>query len=180
MVLEDAWKLEPDFGKRVRVLRTLKGIPQRQMARFGLKQAYMASIEGGTVLSPSREMIDKIAQAFEVSVEELVRGSNLDRMIKKRRKAFCPNNDCPKISLNRYDTGMIIPFRFSIDRIQGGGEEGFEAKFCPYCGTGMISDCPGCRKPIYLEDPQQVHCMNCGQRLFDPITEEMMREKGFR
>ena len=67
MVLEDAWKLEPDFGKRVRALRTLKGIPQRQMARFGLKQAYMASIEGGTVLSPSREMIDKIAKAFEVS-----------------------------------------------------------------------------------------------------------------
>ena len=62
MVLDDAWKLEPDFGKRVRALRTLKGIPQRQMARFGLKQAYMASIEGGTVLSPSREMIDKIAQ----------------------------------------------------------------------------------------------------------------------
>jgi ribosomal protein S27E len=44
----------------------------------------------------------------------------------------------------------------------------------------MISDCPGCGKPIFLEDPQQVHCMNCGQSLFDPITEEMMKEKGFR
>ena len=73
MVLDDAWKLEPDFGKRVRALRTLKGIPQRQMARFGLKQAYMASIEGGSVLSPSREMIEKIAKAFEVTAEELVR-----------------------------------------------------------------------------------------------------------
>ena len=67
MVLEDAWKLETNFGKRVRALRTLKGIPQRQMARFDLKQAYMASIEGGTVLSPSREMIEKIANTLEIS-----------------------------------------------------------------------------------------------------------------
>jgi len=180
MVIDDAWRLENDFGKRVRLLRTLRGLPQRKLSDFGVKQAYLAAVESGTVGKPSPGMIEKIAKAFEVTVEELVRGTDLDRTIKKRRKAFCPNNGCPKISLNRYDTGMIIPFRFSVDRLQGSGEEGFETKFCPYCGTGMISDCPGCGKPIFLEDPQQVHCMNCGQRLFDPITEEMMREKGFR
>jgi len=180
MVTDDAWKLENDFGKRVRLLRKIRGLAQRKLSAFEIKQAYLAAVEAGSVRTPSPGMIEKIARAFEVTVEELVRGTNLDRMIKKRRKAFCPNNDCPKISLNRYNTGMIIPFRFSVDRLQGSGEEGFEAKFCPYCGAGMISDCPGCRKPIFLEDPQQVNCMNCGQRLFDPITEEMMREKGFR
>ena len=34
MVIDDAWKLENDFGKRVRLLRTLSGLPQRKMSRL--------------------------------------------------------------------------------------------------------------------------------------------------
>ena len=76
--------------------------------------------------------------------------------------------------MNRYATGMIIPYRFSIERLHAGKDKVFEAKFCPYCGSRLLSHCPKCKDPIIVEDPQQTHCMHCGKRIFEKLTEEQV------
>ena len=38
------WKKEPDFGRRVRLLRYAKGLTQRDLILFGVKQSYLANL----------------------------------------------------------------------------------------------------------------------------------------
>jgi transcriptional regulator with XRE-family HTH domain len=183
MTTPPAWKNESDFGKRVRMLREDRGLSQRKLAPFGVKQPYLTSLEVGAIKSPSPEMVENIAKGLGVTVDDLLEGTNLAaryRAAQFPHKAFCTNNDCPKLSLNRLSTGMIIPYRFSIERVQASGSKSYEAKFCPYCGKKLISACPKCKEPILIDDPQQIHCVHCGKQLFEPITEEHMRAKGFR
>ena len=183
MTNSPAWKTEPDFGKRVRMLREERGLSQRKLAPFGVKQPYLTSLEVGAIKSPSPEMIENLARGLGVTVGDLVEGTNLVgtyRASQIPHKAFCSNNDCPKLSLNRLSTGMIIPYRFSIVRVQASGSKAYEAKCCPYCGKKLISACPKCKEPILIDDPQQIHCVHCGQQLFEPITEEDMKAKGFK
>jgi predicted RNA-binding Zn-ribbon protein involved in translation (DUF1610 family) len=135
---------------------------------------YPATVELGAIKTPSPEMIENIAKGLGVTVGDLVEGTNLAAIYRASQlphKAFCTNNDCPKLSLNRLSTGMIIPYRFSIERVQASGNKAYEVKFCPYCGKELISTCPKCKEPILIDDPQQMHCVHCGHQLFEAITE---------
>ena len=177
------WKQEKDLGKRIRMLRVEMGLKQKSFAPFGIKQSYLAAIEGGIIKVPSPEMLANIAKALQLSVEKLADGTTLAIPYRKTgslQKGFCPNNDCPKLVHNRLATGMIIPYRFSIDRIQVSGETTYEAKHCPYCGTELLTSCSNCEKPILIADPLQTHCLHCGKEIFKPITEENMKAKGFK
>ena len=184
MTRSTLWKTEKKIGKRIKMLREEKKMSQRSFASFGIKQAYLASIEAGNIASPSPEMLTNIARGLGLSIEELVEGTDLAGSPYSKggtpRKAFCPNNDCPKLVPNRLATGMIIPYRFSIDRFQVSRETTYEAKHCPYCGAELLTECPKCKKPILIADPLQTHCLHCGKGIFKPITEEDMKAKGFK
>lgn len=177
------WRKETDFGKRIRLLREERGLTQRKLSPFGVKQSYLANLEAGSIKTPSPEMLSNLAEGLGVTVEDLVEGTDMagsHRASQLPHKAFCPNNDCPKIGLNHMATGMIIPYRFSIERVQASGAKSYEAKYCPYCGKKLMTTCPKCKGPILINNPQQIHCMHCGQQLFESLTEEILRSKGFR
>ncbi len=180
MSAKQAWKDEKDFAKRVRLLRESKRFPQRALLPLGVKQSYIANLETGNIENPSPEMMAKLAKGYGVKVEDLVAGTQFEASFKAAElptRAYCPNNLCPKLQLNHYRTGMIIPYRFSIERVQVSGKQTFEAKFCPYCGGKLLTACPSCKKPILIEDPEQTHCLHCGHRLFEKLTEEQVMAK---
>ena len=62
------------FGNRVRELRTQRGVSQEKFAlRIDMDRTYLASVESGR-RNISLENIYKIANGFELSLEELFRG----------------------------------------------------------------------------------------------------------
>lgn len=183
MSKQTLWKNEKNIGKRIQILRKEKKMSQRSFAPFGIKQSYLASIEAGNITNPSPEMLTNIARGLGFSVEELVDGTELAASPYSKggtpQKAFCPNNRCPKLVISRLSTGMKIPHRFSIDRLQVSSETTYEAKHCPYCGSRFLTSCPSCNKPILITDPSHTHCLHCGEDIFKPITEEDMKALGF-
>ncbi len=43
-------------------------------------------------------------------------------------------------------------------------------KYCPYCGTNLISVCRKCGNKI--DNPYEVYCKKCGELLRDEIKKE--------
>lgn len=171
------WKQEPDLGVRVRMLRESRGLTQRGLLPFGIKQSYIANLETGNIANPSPEMIGNIARGLGVKTNDLVKGTRFELSVRAGKlpaRAFCPNNLCSKLQLNHFATGMIIPYRFSIERLQAGEDKLFEVKFCPFCGKRLLSHCPKCKEPILVEDPEQTHCVLCGGSIFEKLTEEQV------
>jgi len=167
---------------RIRELRKLKKLPQKGLISYGVKQSYLANLEAGNIATPSNEMITRIAAGLGLTVQELVKDTEFETRMQQERgsnRAFCPNNLCPKIQINRYQSGMYLPYRFSIETIQATGTETYEMKFCPYCGDKLLSACPNpkCQKPIILHDPVQTHCVHCGGRIFKKLTEKQVMAK---
>ena len=174
----DDWKMENIFGKRIRLLRESKGLTQRSLLPYGVKQSYLANLEAGLRTTPSSGTIVNLAKGLGVTAEDLVAGTDLEYIYTASElpiRAYCPNNVCPKLRLNQIDTGMLIPYRFSTERSQASKDKVYEAKFCPYCGTKLLVACPACKKPILIEDPQQIHCMLCGKRIFEKLTDAQIR-----
>jgi transcriptional regulator with XRE-family HTH domain len=66
MTPSPAWKKESDFGKLVRLLRDAKGLTQRDLILFGVKQSYLANLETGGIDNPSPAMIASIARGLGV------------------------------------------------------------------------------------------------------------------
>src|SRR3990172_10871770 len=75
MALSPAWKNEKNFGKRVRLLREVKKLTQRDLTPFAVKQSYLANLETGRIENPSAEMIANIARGLGVKAEQLVAGN---------------------------------------------------------------------------------------------------------
>jgi transcriptional regulator with XRE-family HTH domain len=172
------WKKEPIFSKRIRLLRKLRGITQRAFIPVGIKQSYLANLETGKIPNPSPEMIVNLAKGLGVTAENLVSGTELENKFTASElpvRAYCPNNACPKLQMNHFVTGMMIPYRFSTERSQASKDKVYEAKFCPYCGTKLLIACPSCKGPMLIEDPQQIHCMLCGKRIFEKLTEAQVK-----
>lgn len=167
---------------RIREMRKLKKLPQKGLVSYGVKQSYIANLEAGNIATPSQEMITRIAAGLGLTVQELVKSTDFEDRIHQEgvpNRAFCPNNLCPKLQINRYQSGMYLPYRFGIETIQTAGAETYEMKFCPYCGEKLLSACPNpkCRKPIILHDSVQTHCVHCGERIFQKLTEKQVMAK---
>lgn len=63
-----------DFGKRVRELRTQIKLSQEKFAlKINMDRTYLAGVESGK-RNISLENIKKIADGFEITLEELFRG----------------------------------------------------------------------------------------------------------
>ena len=164
---------------RIREMRKLKKLPQKGLASYGVKQSYLANLEAGNIATPSQEMVTRIAAGLGLTVQELVKGTEFEDRTRQEgvpNRAFCPNNLCPKLQINRYQSGMYLPYRFGIETIQTAGAETYEMMFCPYCGEKLLSVCPNpkCHKPIILHDPVQTHCVHCGGRIFKKLTEKQV------
>jgi len=164
---------------RIRELRKLIKLPQKGLISYGVKQSYLANLEAGNIATPSQEMVTRIAAGLGLTVQELVKGTEFEARMQQERasnRAFCPNNLCPKLQINRYQSGMFLPYRFGIETIQTSGAEIYEMNFCPYCGEKLLSVCPNskCKKPIILQDPVQTHCVHCGGRIFKKLTEKQV------
>lgn len=62
------------LGDRLRHLRAERGLTQEQLAdRAGLAREYLSKVESGH-RNPSLDIIARLAQALEVSLEDLFRG----------------------------------------------------------------------------------------------------------
>lgn len=67
-------KLQNNFGKRVREVRTKEGLSQEKLGfESGLDRTYISGIERGE-RNPSLINIGKIAKALKVSLEKLFKG----------------------------------------------------------------------------------------------------------
>lgn len=175
MAPAQSWKTAKSLGERIRLLRQAKKLPQRALLPFSVKQSYLANLETGGIENPSVEMISNIARGLGITAKDLVAGTVFEQRFQAEdlpHKAYCPSNRCKKLALNRYRTGMIIPHRFSIERMHVGGKAVYEARFCPFCGTKLVSACPSCKKPIVIDDPEQTNCIHCGERIFKQLLKE--------
>lgn len=62
-----------EFGRRLRDLRKLKNVSQRDLAsRVGIDFTYLSKIEGGRSAPPSEEVIRYIAQVLDADENELI------------------------------------------------------------------------------------------------------------
>lgn len=62
------------FGKRLRLLREKHNMTQEQLAQAsGLDYKYIQRLEGKTPSSPTLNSLSKIAQAFSITLSELLR-----------------------------------------------------------------------------------------------------------
>jgi transcriptional regulator with XRE-family HTH domain len=60
------------LGRNVRVLREARGFTQAQMAKLArMPRATWANLESG-VANPTLGVVDRVAQAFQVTIEELI------------------------------------------------------------------------------------------------------------
>lgn len=67
-------KLQSNFGKRIREVRTKEGLSQEKLGfDSGLDRTYISGIERG-LRNPSLVNIGKIAKALRVSLEKLFKG----------------------------------------------------------------------------------------------------------
>ncbi|OGP76562.1 MAG: hypothetical protein A2W09_03500, partial [Deltaproteobacteria bacterium RBG_16_50_11] len=97
MALSPAWKNEKNFGKRVRLLREVKKLTQRDLTPFAVKQSYLANLETGRIENPSAEMIANIARGLGVKAEQLVAGTEFEATFRAAElplRAYCPSNAC--------------------------------------------------------------------------------------
>ena len=61
------------FGKRLRALREERGWSQEEFAdRAGLHRTYVSAVERG-IRNPTLSVLDRLADAFGISLTELVR-----------------------------------------------------------------------------------------------------------
>lgn len=64
--------INKDFGDRLRELRTLFNISQRELASIaGLQRTYISKLENG-VKNPTLTTLGKIANSLQISVSELL------------------------------------------------------------------------------------------------------------
>ncbi len=81
---------EERFGRRLRLLRKLKGLTQEALAeKAGLEYKYIQMLEGKKPPSPTLRTLTKIAGAFNMTVVRLVdfHASRAARTTSKRLKA---------------------------------------------------------------------------------------------
>jgi len=157
-----------ELNKRIENLMKDKGISQKNFQTQGLKQSYISRLLKGEIKRPTLLMCQKIAKTLDVTIERLLSGTTCQNLLSDSnltQETFCPNPNCPKAYIIKWNQSLSDPRRFSIARFDSAGNEN---KFCPTCGTKMVFECDKCHKPI--QDPYQIHCMGCGKELFKPIA----------
>jgi transcriptional regulator with XRE-family HTH domain len=89
------------FGERVHSLRLRKHLTQDRLADLsGLSQGELSRIETGRFQQLSRETIAKLAQAFEITPEALVRGTS-----------FSPDfGQMEAVALSRYESNPFTAY----------------------------------------------------------------------
>jgi len=65
---------ENNIGENIKKRRTKLGFSQEDFAqKSGVKYTTLTKIESGVIKTPSVLMVEKIAKALDVSIEELIR-----------------------------------------------------------------------------------------------------------
>ena len=65
---------ENNIGENIKKLRTKLGLSQEDFAqKSGVKYTTLTKIESGVIKTPSVLMVEKIAKALSVSIEELIK-----------------------------------------------------------------------------------------------------------
>ncbi|NCN26081.1 helix-turn-helix transcriptional regulator [bacterium] len=63
-----------NIGKNIKKRRTKLGLSQEDFAqKAGVKYTTLTKIESGVIKTPSVLMVEKIAKALDVSIEELIK-----------------------------------------------------------------------------------------------------------
>lgn len=75
-----------EFGNKIRALRKLAGLTQRELAeKVGIDFTYLSKIENGIMVPPSEETINKMSEVLKFAPDELL------SMAKKFPKDLSPN-----------------------------------------------------------------------------------------
>ena len=65
---------ENNIGENIKKCRTKLGLSQEDFAqKSGVKYTTLTKIESGVIKTPSVLMVEKIAKALDVSIEELIK-----------------------------------------------------------------------------------------------------------
>jgi Zn-dependent peptidase ImmA (M78 family)/DNA-binding Xre family transcriptional regulator len=82
-------------GRRVRIAREGAGLSQREVeAKVGMSQSTLHRVETGMRTSVTLADFDRLAQALEIALDELLYGSPVqDRVLAAARTAKCPDDD---------------------------------------------------------------------------------------
>ena len=94
------------FGNKLKSERRSKGISQRGLAeKIGVDFSYISKVENDRLAPPSAETIEKIADALEISKEELLSASgkiptNIKEMFSGNMSAIEFINEAQKMGLS--------------------------------------------------------------------------------
>jgi len=92
--------IKKDFGLRIKELRTKKGITQYQLAELaGIDPKHMSHIETGRSF-PKADLIEKLAEAFNLEYTELFKTKHLQERQKKLENINAILKNLPDRDLN--------------------------------------------------------------------------------
>jgi len=144
-------------GEKIKQIRTEKGFSQDYIYS---NQSLVSQIEKGINKNPSETILRHMAQKLEVAFDELIEGTEWEIPRKasiKSEYAFSQTECVVKIE----DSGEIKTRMKSYPLTENSGEEN---KFDPDTGYTLLNACKNCNRAI--QQPNQMHCFGCGEKLF--------------
>jgi len=105
-------------GTKIKDLRTKQDHSQLEVSRnTGLSQSYLSRIENKEV-SPSRELLERLALFFQVAPRTLVEGTAsapvLDEIRLADRYGYCPNVECPGTVYRFFSVNVGDWFNYTV------------------------------------------------------------------
>lgn len=183
------------IGQKIKSIRESKSLTQKEVTALAadLSASYLANLERGGIKKPTRGRLTRIASAFNLTLEELIGGTDAEEAVADETKAkarlWCFNCHCPKANVDmklkrvvdsdseewqgnlKADSEYI--HQWSLDGFWYGlksyssfpafNQRGERNTFCPACGSVLVENCLACGRPI--ESSDQVFCTGCGANL---------------
>ena len=102
------------IGQRIKYIRKQRGISQEELAASaGIATTYVGQIERG-IRNPTISVVENIANVLEVSIEEIVRSTDPDRLV-----SIAPTSELSEILilLERFSPHDLHNAKLIIERI---------------------------------------------------------------
>ena len=123
------------FGGRLRALRDAKGLSQSALSdATNISQSHISRIEKDAV-KPSPDILPRFAHVFAISLEELVRGTDLETVLNPagfpEGYAYCPNIECPQTLYRFWDADGAFWNLATVKNLWDSINDNKHAEACP-------------------------------------------------
>ena len=162
------------IGEKFKMIRENKFREKQEVfaQRLGIKQSYLSKIERGEV-ELTAEKVKEFARKLNLEIHEILvdTESPIIKEFEPNQIAVCLNVLCfdstthikdSDTTEKKWETYKTFSWYF-LPRVDSDGEPN---NYCDKCGSRLISECPHCKKPIKLNQPDRIlielFCNRCG------------------